>query len=79
MNALRRVAALVVLLASCHSRPRSLPSPGAVEYPRCLASDAYGNQVACNAPPRVYDGERCACGDGRGHVFYGRVQEYERP
>jgi hypothetical protein len=68
------------VLASCqpHARP-SGPAANPVGYPRCLASDADGNQMTCPAPPRAYDGDGCSCANGRGLVFYGRVQEYPRP
>jgi len=78
--------ALIVLvlglfvLASCQpgASARSLPAPGMVAFPRCLAHDGDGNEVACSAPKRVYDGDSCVCGNGHGLAFYGRVQEYSR-
>jgi len=71
----------LIVLASCQpaSHARPAPAPETPGYPRCLASDADGNQAVCAAPPRVYNGDRCSCANGRGHVFYGRVQEYPRP
>ncbi|HYV56735.1 MAG TPA: hypothetical protein VE911_04280 [Candidatus Nitrosopolaris sp.] len=80
MHAWRWLLGLVVL-ASCQpaSHARPAPAPETPGYPRCLASDADGNQVVCAAPPRAYNGDRCSCANGRGHVFYGRVQEYPPP
>jgi|SRR5262249_25397876 len=73
-----------LLLASCHAGARPSPAVRDATYPRCLASDPYGNQVTCAAPPRTYDGERCACAgtpssSTPGVVYFGRVQEYPRP
>ena len=73
-----------LLLASCHPGTRPPSAVNGATYPRCLASDPYGNQVTCAAPPRTFDGDRCACAgtassDTPGLVYFGRVQEYPRP
>ena len=72
------VFALAALLASCRpGTPGNSPTaPDTIGYPRCAASNADGHQVACPASPRAYNGDGCACADGRGHTFWGRVQEY---
>jgi hypothetical protein len=68
----------LLLIAAC--QPTARPSAAdTVGYPRCVASDPDGNQLACTAPARANDGDRCACADRRGLAFYGRVQEYKRP
>jgi hypothetical protein len=70
----------LLVLTSCQpgARTRALPSPNTVGFPRCLASDRDGNQVACAAPARAHDGDGCACANGHGLAFYGQVQEDPR-
>ena len=72
------VSAVVLLAAACHPAAATRPAPERVGFPRCLAHDTGGNEVACNAPKRTYDGDSCICGDGYGRAFYGRVQEHPR-
>jgi hypothetical protein len=74
------VVVAAVVLAGCHPAGASRPTSSAdrVGYPRCVAFNDAGNSVTCSAPARVYQGEACACADGKGHSFFGRVQEAPR-
>lgn len=69
-----------LVLASC--KLGTLPpaaGPDTLGYPRCVAVDADGTEIACPAPPRTYDGDSCTCANMRGLAYPGRVRDYPRP